>query len=186
MANWRRLLIHASLLVPVSVLPAGSVAAQKRQVSFADLSERLLFAHNAERGRLGLRKMMWSPALASAASEYAAELAATGKWEHSDPDSRPEQGENLWMGTRGAYTLENMVGAWLSERRMFRRGIFPNIALAGSWHDVGHYTQIIWTDSLQVGCAVKASARYDYLVCRYSAPGNVVGETVGTTTFASN
>ena len=134
---------------------------------------------------IGLPAMAWDSALAAAAADYAAELARTGKWGHSRPDQREGQGENLWMGTRAAFTFEEMVDGWLSERRMFRRGKFPEVSKSGSWHDVGHYTQIIWADTMKVGCAVRSSRSFDYLVCRYSAPGNVMGERVGPVTYAS-
>jgi hypothetical protein len=79
------------------------------------------------------------------------------------------------MGTRGAYSVDQMVGAWASEQRLFRPGAFPQISRNGDWAQVGHYTQMIWPTSLRVGCAVRSSARDDYLVCRYSPSGNVMG-----------
>jgi hypothetical protein len=129
--------------------------------------------------------MTWDAGLATAADDYALELATTDKWEHSAHERRKGQGENLWMGTRAAFTLEEMVGEWLAERQMFHSGTFPKVSTSGSWHDVGHYTQIIWADTLRVGCALRSSPSYDYLVCRYSAPGNVMGERVGPTNVAS-
>jgi hypothetical protein len=89
------------------------------------------------------------------------------------------------MGTKAAFSLESMVDGWLSERSMFRQGSFPNVSTTGSWHDVGHYTQIVWPSTARVGCAVRASAQWDYLVCRYSSPGNVMGERVGAISVAS-
>ena len=46
---------------------------------------------------------------------------------------------------------------------------------SGNWEDVGHYTQMIWPGSVRVGCAIRSSASNDYLVCRYSPAGNVMG-----------
>ena len=82
------------------------------------------------------------------------------------------------MGTRGAYTVDQMLGSWASEGRMFPPGRFPQVSRTGNWADVGHYTQIIWRGSARVGCAVRSSRRFDYLVCRYSPGGNVMGVTV--------
>lgn len=161
--------------------------AQPMPASFASGSiyERVVRSQNAERDRLGLREMVWDPVLAAAAANYATELAATGKWQHSAWETRVGQGENLWMGTRAAFTPEEMVGDWLAERRLFRSGTFPNVSTSGSWHEVGHYTQVIWPATNRVGCAVRSSAEYDYLVCRYSGPGNVMGDRVGPMTLAS-
>lgn len=82
------------------------------------------------------------------------------------------------MGTRGAFSVDQMLGSWVAEGRMFRPGRFPNVSRTGSWEQVGHYTQMIWPTSIRVGCAVRSSIRYDYLVCRYSPPGNVMGVMV--------
>ncbi len=182
-----RKLIAAFAVVISSTLGASAAGAGAVATSAtaADLADRLTRAQNAERELVGVQPLAWDSGLAAAASEYAAELAATGKWEHSSPEQRLNQGENLWMGTRSAFTPEQMVADWLTERQIFRGGTFPDVATKGSWHDVGHYTQIIWADTLRVGCAVRSSRSYDYLVCRYSSPGNVMGQRVGPTTVAS-
>ncbi|WP_214019128.1 CAP domain-containing protein [Escherichia coli] len=53
------------------------------------------------------------------------------------------------------------------------------MSTTGHWQDVAHYTQIIWRRTSQMGCALASSARDDYLVCRYTLPGNVVGQHAG-------
>ena len=145
----------------------------------------LLHAHNSERRMLGAAPLMWDARLAAASDAYALHLARSGRWGHSPAHQRVGQGENLWMGTRGAFTPQAMVGDWLSERRMFRAGVFPNVSRSGSWHDVGHYTQIVWPGTTRVGCSVRSSAHWDYLVCRYATPGNTMGQRVGPTRVAS-
>jgi hypothetical protein len=141
-------------------------------------SLRFLVAHNRERATWRVPPMAWDPALATAADRYAQELARTGHWGHSARATRSGQGENLWMGTRGAFSPEQMVGGWLSERRLFQPGVFPNVSRNGNWAEVGHYSQIIWRTTTKVGCAVRSSPTDDYLVCRYSPQGNVQGRPV--------
>jgi hypothetical protein len=136
---------------------------------------RIVRMHNAVREAAGVDPITWDSSLAAAAKGYADRLAKTGRWEHSAMADRPGQGENLWMGTHGAFRLDEMVGAWAQEGRMFHAGAFPQVSKTGNWDDVGHYTQMIWPGSIRVGCAVRSSARYDYLVCRYSPAGNVMG-----------
>jgi hypothetical protein len=70
-----------------------------------------------------------------------------------------------------------MVRDWASEKHYFRPGVFPNVSSSGNWVDVGHYTQIIWRQTTRVGCAVH-QAQADFLVCRYSPAGNVMGQRV--------
>lgn len=142
-------------------------------------SARLLAAHNAERARMGVAPLRWDPALAAAAAAYGPALARIGRLKHSPKASRPGQRENLWMGSRGAFAPEQMVGNWISERAYFRPGVFPYVSRTGNWADVAHYTQLIWAGTTHVGCAVHSTARWDYLICRYSPPGNVDGRRVG-------
>ncbi len=115
------------------------------------LHGRLLEAHNRERAALQLPPLRWDPALAASAASYGPTLAAMGGLRHSPRAGRTGQSENLWMGTRAAYTPEKMVGHWIDERREFRPGVFPFVTSTGNWADVGHYTQIIWPSTQRVG-----------------------------------
>lgn len=146
--------------------------------SLPSLEQRLLYAHNTERARVALPSMQWDAELSADAAQWARHLATTGQFEHfeefsDDPDA---QGENLWMGTRGAFAPETMVGHWIAEKKDFKPGVFPNNSRTGDVEDVGHYTQIMWRDTTRMGCAIARSAEDEYLVCRYSATGNVIGE----------
>jgi len=140
---------------------------------------RLLEAHNRERQRLGLVPLKWNAALASHARAYAESLAARDAFEHSAPDTRPGEGENLWKGTAGAYSLEEMIGHFIAERADFKPGLMPNVAKDGNWEAVAHYTQIIWPTSREVGCGLARAHGTDWLVCRYAPRGNIVGQKVG-------
>jgi hypothetical protein len=143
----------------------------------ADFNQRLLAAHNAERAAIGVPPLQWNPQLAADARVWADELAATGRFEHSpDEPSQEPQGENLWAGTPRAFSPEAMVHLWVSEKRDYRPGIFPNISRSGDIEQVGHYTQLIWRASRQVGCATAVGRDEEFLVCRYSSAGNVYGE----------
>jgi len=138
----------------------------------------VVMLHNQQRAAAGVRPITWDPGLAAAADAYATQLARTRRWGHSPTATRPGQGENLWMGTRGAFSVDAMIGSWAGEGRMFRPGTFPTVSRTGNWGDVGHYTQMVWRGTTRVGCAVRSSARDDYLVCRYAPAGNVMGVAV--------
>ena len=160
-------------------LYAPSEAWSGRAADRSNLAARLLSAHNGERRAVGLPALTWNPKLANDARGWAVELARSGKFRHSAWDSRKGQGENLFMGTAGAYAAEEMIGYFIGERRHFRPGVFPEVSRTGRWQDVGHYTQLIWPETREVGCAVVAGGGQDYLVCRYFPTGNVVGQRVG-------
>jgi uncharacterized protein YkwD len=142
----------------------------------ASFAQRLLNAHNAERSRIGIAPLSWSPDLATQAQVWADSLARRGVFEHSK--ERGEAGENLWMGTSGYYAPEAMIGAFVGEGQYFRSGKFPDVSSTGRWQDVGHYTQLIWPATRQVGCALAEGNGRDVLVCRYFPAGNWMGQQV--------
>jgi hypothetical protein len=145
--------------------------------SRADFNQRLLASQNAERAAIGVPALVWDEHLAADARAWADHLAASGRFEHSpdDPSVTP-QGENLWAGTPRAFSPEAMVGLWIAEKKDYRPGVFPNNSRSGDVENVGHYTQLIWRKSGQVGCATAVGKREEVLVCRYSEAGNVYGE----------
>ena len=138
-------------------------------------SSRLLVAHNRERARVGVAPLRWDPVLAAAAASYGPALARNGGLRHSPKAARQGQRENLWMGTRGAFSPEQMVGNWIAEKAYYRHGQFPHVSRTGNWSDVAHYTQVVWRGTTHVGCAIHPTRNWDYLICRYSPPGNVDG-----------
>jgi hypothetical protein len=138
--------------------------------------QRILAAHNRERLDLGLEPLSWNPALAQSAQQWADYLASTGRFEHAPENPYAPEGENLWAGTKGYFAPEAMVDAWIREKRFFRPGVFPDNSTTGRVEDVGHYTQLIWRATTEVGCAEAASADEDILVCRYTEAGNYIGE----------
>ena len=136
---------------------------------------RLLADHNGERGRKGAAPLAWSHQLAQDAQSWANRLARDDRMYHSDRQTRRGAGENLWTGTAGYYSADDMIGGFLSERKMYKPGKFPEVSTTGRWEDVGHYTQVIWPGTQQVGCAVAHNRSHDFLVCRYWPAGNTIG-----------
>jgi hypothetical protein len=171
--------LRIAIVLPLLAAAAASSPAMAQASFAAGFPARIIAAHNAERARAGVPPLAWDDALGNAAASYATQMAITGRYTHSDRAARPGTGENLWMGTHGAFSVEAMVGGWLSEKRFFTPGIFPNVSRTGDWEDVGHYTQMIWPQTTRVGCALASTARIDYLVCRYAYKGNVDGRPVG-------
>jgi hypothetical protein len=174
MSNYlRRVKPALCLAIAVAAFPAN---AQSRAEAEARLfPTRVLALHNVERAAAGLAPLVWDSQLGVEAARYAVTLAISNRFEHSSRASRSNTGENLWMGTRGAFALDAMMYSWTSEKRLFKAGVFPAISRSGNWHAVGHYTQMVWPATRRVGCALATSATRDYLVCRYDPAGNVHG-----------
>ena len=139
-----------------------------------DLSAHILAAHNATRAEIGVQPLRWDARLAADAGRWAQHLAQINALEHWGSHGEPSngEGENLWMGSRGYFSVEQMINTWAAEKTAFRR--------AHRWEDdfvhVGHYTQMVWRITTSVGCAIASNAQFDILVCRYSPQGNFLGQ----------
>lgn len=174
-----RLGLRATGAVLVVFFAASSaVAVPASRDGAAQFPARVLAVHNAARSAVGLPPLQWDNALGTQAARYAFQLAISNRFEHSSAKARDSSGENLWMGTRGAFGVHTMVADWVSERNYFRPGVFPVVSRTGNWRDVGHYTQIVWPTTQKVGCALATNAKADYLVCHYWPAGNVMGVPV--------
>lgn len=169
----------ALLLLAIAPPPAAAVpAAAASAVDANDMAARVLAVHNRERAAVGAPPLAWDPMLAAAAASYGPALAALGRLAHSPRESRPGQRENLAMGTASHFGPEALAELWVEEKAHFRPGIFPDVSQTGAWQDVAHYTQMIWKSTTNVGCAMHAAAGRNYLICRYTPPGNADGRAV--------
>ncbi|MEG4960463.1 MULTISPECIES: CAP family protein [unclassified Microcoleus] len=149
----------------------GAPSATTNQDSMA---EEILNAHNQYRAEVGVPPLKWSDTLASHAQEWADYLASLGgTLQHSQNTG---EGENLWMGSSGYFSYTQMIETFGNEKQYFIGGIFPDVSSTGKWQDVGHYTQVVWRDTTEVGCAIASANGNDILVCRYSPPANFQGQ----------
>jgi hypothetical protein len=152
-----------------------------------DFVGNCLYQHNIHRHNHSAPDVTWSESLASAAQQ----LANTCNYGHdTDIGSYPGgYGQNIAM-----YAATNNLG---SEVEFIRTSIteywyngeidlYPNAYGSepgmGGFHEWGHYTQIVWKGTKEVGCAVAycdsglASYPGYYSVCNYGPPGNYGGE----------
>lgn len=146
---------------------------QTNNVVYKDSSfiTSILQQHNTYRKELQLPDLVWSPDLAKDALEWARHLAQINNGQH-DQSMIGKEGENIWWGTAQSFSYTEMVGAWGSEKKNFRYGVFPNCGKG----TIGHYTQIVWKNTQSVGCGLASNGKTDFLVCRYTSPGNVIGQ----------
>jgi uncharacterized protein YkwD len=131
------------------------------------LARDMLAAHNAVRRQVGVPPLSWSDRLAAAAQEWANVLLKRMEFRRNP---RTRYGENLWeiVGDKG--TPKEVVDDWASEAKDYRYS-------SNTCHGIcGHYTQIVWRNTRQVGCAVARGGGREVWVCEYDPPGNYVGQ----------
>ena len=141
-------------------------------------NEKALEIHNLERASLGLNGLEWSNKLERDAQKYADYLAKKEKFRHSNQLDKLNQGENLFK-LEGDFNLKDYLSeasfSWLSEKKDYvyaKIGDNKNI-----FSKVGHYTQMIWHNTTQIGIAYSISKVGNvYVVARYYPSGNCDGE----------
>jgi hypothetical protein len=161
-----------------ALFAASPVAAQPMlQGATGELAQRILDAHNRERALVGAPPLQWDADLAAHAASYGPVLASLRHLVHSPREGRPGERENLAMAWHGTMTAEQLVDLWSGEKRLLQPGLFPAVSRTGQWEDIAHYTQMVWPTTTRVGCAI-FSVDWDYLICRYSPPGNIDGKPI--------
>lgn len=169
--------VVAALMASIVVFGlVGAAPAPRDGAPPNGFARQLLSLHNAERDRTGVPRLAWSGKLAREAQQWAEVLAREGRMRHAPRDVSGGAGENLWMGPAGYYGADVMIGAFVDEKRLYLHRPFPEVSRSGKWQDVGHYTQVVWRDTKEVGCAVARGAKDDFLVCRYWPAGNWMGQ----------
>lgn len=151
-----------------ALIPALLLMLLMASAAESSLEKQMLDAQNAVRARVGVRPLVWSEKLAHVAQEWADTLVKEGSFRH-----RPNSpwGQNLYavMGTE--FLPQQIVNGWAEEAKDF--DFAANTCKEG--HMCGHYTQLVWRDTRQVGCAVARGGNREVWVCEYSPKGNYVG-----------
>ncbi|KAL8208910.1 hypothetical protein R6Q57_008322 [Mikania cordata] len=103
-----------------------------------------LDAHNAARAQVGVGNMVWNTTVAAYAQSYANQRIGDCNMVHSGGP----YGENLAEGS-GTFTGTAAVNLWVNEKTYYDY----TTTTCASGHTCGHYTQVVWRNSVQLGCA---------------------------------
>lgn len=126
----------------------------------------VLDAHNRYRAQHCAPPLRWSATVAATAQAWAEELRDSGcKFEHS----RGTLGENLAAGSAGALSPQGVVDMWYREVSAYDFGN-PRFAM-----DTGHFTQVVWVGTTELGCGVSQCNGMSIWVCNYAPAGNMQG-----------
>jgi uncharacterized protein YkwD len=129
-------------------------------------ARQMVAAQNALRAKAGVPALAWSEDLARSAQEWADTLIAERRFQHR-PKSK--YGENMYESRGGQTPPAKVVDRWAAEAANYD---YKSNKCKGV---CGHYTQIVWRDTKQVGCAVAREGDREVWVCEYAPPGNYVG-----------
>jgi hypothetical protein len=140
-------------------------------------------AHNAARAAVNpaaspaLPPLTWDPTVAAYAQAYSEKCT----WKHS----MGPYGENIYASFGMNPTPADVVTAWVSEVADYDYAS-NTCSPSGAIPECGHYTQVVWRDSLRLGCGMTKCTTgspfgantepWLFWVCDYDPPGNIVGD----------
>lgn len=160
---------------PTGAPPTTPPAAEPNDAAVAGI----VAAHNAVRAAVSpapatpLPQMQWSAEDAAVAKAHAAKCV----FEHNA--QRGPRGENIYASGGSGRTPQAVVTSWASESKNYD---YATNRCSGV---CGHYTQVVWRESVKVGCAAQkcttnspfggGGGAWELWVCDYSPPGNSGG-----------
>ena len=141
---------------------------------FTQFDIEALEAHNKYRRKHHVPPLTLNKDLCKIAQSYAERLLATNSFEHSSNKYKGKEiGENLYMCSGKVATGEMATTDWYNEIKMhnFRKDV---------QNGTGHFTQVVWKGTEEVGFGVANKGSTYFVVANYYPPGNFLGE------FANN
>ncbi|KAK7319549.1 hypothetical protein RJT34_04271 [Clitoria ternatea] len=131
-----------------------------------------LNAHNEARAEVGVGPLKWNNTLAAYALKYA-NLVVKNNCDNFEHSGGP-YGECLALGEKLSGT--HAINLWLAEKPNYDPN--SNKCVNG---ECLHYTQVVWRNSLDLGCArVKCPHDRVFFICNYSPIGNIEGSAMAT------
>ena len=147
-------------------------------------SAAIIAAHNKWRSEAGVtEKLEYSPALASTAQAWVDNLKRTNHCRMRHSPAQGQYGENLYRASAQTWSdgsrelqqvsPEKVLDSWGSEKADY--DYVNNHCSAGK--QCGHYTQMVWRTTTNVGCAMAVceDTREQVWACRYQPAGNLTG-----------
>ncbi|ESW28863.1 hypothetical protein PHAVU_002G024400 [Phaseolus vulgaris] len=158
------ILVHAATAPPNSPPPLPPLTAA---------ASEYLEAHNEARAAVGVEPLRWSEKLGNASSLMVRYQRNKMGCEFANLTDSKYGGNQLWAGVT-AVAPRVAVEEWVKEKEFYVRA---NNTCVGK-HECGVYTQVVWRNSTEVGCAEAACVKEhsSLTICFYDPPGNVIGE----------
>jgi glioma pathogenesis-related protein 2 len=153
----KKISIFTALLLTLSAFADGTTSFQKS----------LLTRHNELRAKHDAPPLKWSAAVEKVAQDWAKTIAAADNMRHRQPN---KYGENIFWISGMEATGVMVSDSWYDEIKDY------HFDRPGFSMDTGHFTQVVWKDTKEIGCgSAKAANGGTYVVCNYNPPGNYSG-----------
>ncbi|OMP12302.1 Allergen V5/Tpx-1-related protein [Corchorus olitorius] len=133
-----------------------------------NLEKESLDGHNQARAMVNVKPLSWDEQVAAYAQKYANQRIGDCGLVHSGGS----YGENIAWSS-GELSATDAVKMWVDEKLYYD---YQSNTCASD-QICGHYTQVVWGDSVRIGCAkVKCDNGGTFITCNYDPPGNYNGQ----------
>ena len=140
-------------------------------IDLEKIRKDILSSHNYHRGRHRVDDLKRNSEIEAIAQGYAEQLAPTHSINHSTNKYNGQSlGENLYMSSGSGINGEDATNSWYSE--------IENYDFSTHYSDgtTGHFTQLVWKGTKEIGCGVACDGTFCCVVCNYYPMGNFVGK----------
>lgn len=140
-------------------------------------AQKALDFHNKVRSDVGVAPLSWSESLAAHAQDWANQLGQEGCTMRHRPKNSTDKfyGENLYAGSSNMENDHPLKASqlWYDEIKLYEHEILND----DNWYDAGHYTQMVWKNTKEVGMGMtQCSNGRIIVVANYNPPGNYLGQ----------
>lgn len=119
-------------------------------------AEATLNLHNQARAAAGTAPLVWNEAIAQSAQGWA-DSCRVGSHSYLG------YGENISWGPGQSCSASSQQ--WIAEGANWIHGM-------GFTMGTGHFTQVMWRSTTQIGCGLSNCGGTNFVVCQYDTPGN--------------
>ncbi|XP_053604166.1 venom allergen 3-like [Plodia interpunctella] len=143
-----------------------------------------------------MKYMIWDDELAAKATKWASRNSFQHNPDNTIGSGRFRTGENLYVfsttNRNQKINLQATLDSWFNENKDFTYGpIWIDHFNREDGVQIGHYTQMVWSDSVYVGCGISQFSRNPgwtsyMVVCNYGPAGNIIGSVPYPTGNPSN
>jgi uncharacterized protein YkwD len=128
------------------------------------LPDDFVAAHNRRRCKHSVPLITWDPTVEASARAWASKCV----FQHS---SGSGYGENIAYMSGTKPTAEDFMKMWYDSEI-----VNYNYDAPGFTSGTGHFTQVVWKDTVGVGCGTCQTGTKYITVCQYSPAGNYYGQ----------
>ncbi|XP_053181584.1 Golgi-associated plant pathogenesis-related protein 1-like [Scomber japonicus] len=132
----------------------------------ASFKKEFLETHNAYRAQHNAKPLTYNDELNSAAQKWADHLLSISSMGHSDTKDG-ENVYNMWSSAPLNLTGKEAVESWYNEIKDYNWGR-PGFA-----SNTGHFTQVVWAESTELGVGLATDGKKVFVVGQYRPAGNM-------------